>query len=424
LTVSGTETTGDDSDARSYVYTYINRYGEESAPSPPSRQLTIKDGATVQVSGFAAPPEGWGIVGIVLYRSVTGSRMEEDLKNQTLITSYFVVWTGAWTSEVTDAVLTRHLGAILYTDEVRVPPEGLRHIQHLNGTGFLIGATANQVHFSEEYMPWSWPDKYDLSFPSHIVNMVSVDATIFVSTDGRPYVIDASSACDPEKRNVIRDADTPLPDVACGQPRSAVATPFGMIYNSADGLVLFKTDASWQLITTPWFSPTEWRRHKLDATRLAFWQGKIICAMDDICYVLELDAENYRTSDIGHLSTISDKPSDMMVSSNGELLMLEDNVVWQFDASENLRNFFWRSAAFDVDGDVSLTTLKVKSEGVLATIETPYPDVRYSRYVSDDKPVRIKRLGRHGEYRLTLEGRHPVEYAELGTAVMTVSKGI
>ena len=71
---SGTESCGRDSSARAYLYTYENRWGEESAPSPASEVITVQDGSEVQVSGIAMPPEGYGITRVNIYRSATGAR--------------------------------------------------------------------------------------------------------------------------------------------------------------------------------------------------------------------------------------------------------------------------------------------------------------------------------------------------------------
>ena len=72
-------------DARAYVYTYVNKWGEESAPSPPSNIIRVADGATVTVSGIPAPPFGYGITEVNIYRATTGFR-PADGKVQTPLT--------------------------------------------------------------------------------------------------------------------------------------------------------------------------------------------------------------------------------------------------------------------------------------------------------------------------------------------------
>jgi hypothetical protein len=410
--------TGEDCDARSYVYTYINKFGEESAPSPPSSQISVKDGTSVSVSGIAKPPDGWGVEGVIIYRSATGARMGEDLANPALLTSYYRVVAGAYSASFSDSVRTRHLGIILETEDDGPPPDGLRLIQHLSGTKTLVGVQGNQVRFSSNYEPWNWPERLALTLPDYIVNMVSVDTTIFISTLGRAYVIDGSNVCDPSKGRPILDTDIPIPDVACGHTRSAVATPFGMIFNSVVGLILLKPDATWRIITAPWFSANEWRKEKLDTVRLGYWNGFVFCAMGDNSFVLQIDTDSYGSSDQGQLAYISDHPVDMMTTASGELLMLENNVVWQWNAGAAYRPFKWTSGPLRLMGKGSFNTLKVKSAGVSARLSAPDSSIFYDRYAPDDEPVRLKRLGRHDHYFLTLSGWNPVESAELGVALL------
>jgi hypothetical protein len=422
--VQGAEAYGENCDARSYVYTYVNGYGEESAPSPPSRQLTVRDGAAVTVSGFAAPPDGWGIIGIALYRSATGARVEEELSVQALQTHYFRVASGPELTGYTDAVLMRNLGIVLDTFDSRPPPRGLRHISHLTDTGILAGVTGSQVHFSENFQPWNWPAKYDLTLPCNIVNMGALDARVFVSTDARPFVIDASNFCEPDSAKAVGSADLALPDISCGQPHSAVITPFGFVYSSADGLILLKPDASWQILTAPWFGSSDWRKLRPDTVRLAFWEGCLFICTEAESFVLNIDTGLYGDSETGQLTTVTDRPSDMSVTAAGELIMLENGAVWQWNAGESVRPFFWTSNPIELSGETSFNVLKVKSEGVMARIQAGGREAEFSRYVGGEKPVRLGRIGRHTSYRISLAGTNPVDYLELATMMTTLRAGV
>lgn len=71
---------------RSYVYTWMTPWGEESVPSEPSEPLFIKEGQVVTVTNLptAAPAGDNNIRGIRLYRTVTSSSGTQYMRLRTL----------------------------------------------------------------------------------------------------------------------------------------------------------------------------------------------------------------------------------------------------------------------------------------------------------------------------------------------------
>jgi len=71
---------------RSYVYTWMTPWGEESIPSDPSEPIFIKEGQVVTVSNLpnSAPAGDYNIRGIRLYRTVTSSSGTEYFRLRTL----------------------------------------------------------------------------------------------------------------------------------------------------------------------------------------------------------------------------------------------------------------------------------------------------------------------------------------------------
>jgi hypothetical protein len=112
----------------------------------------------------------------------------------------------------------------------------------------------------------------------------------------------------------------------------------------------------------------------------------------------------------------------MMVTAAGELLMLENDAVWQWDAGATWRDYRWASAFLEFPGKTSLTSIRLQTEGAKIRVETPIKNLAYERFVASE-PVRLGRLGRHLTYRVVVEGSKPVEYLELGTAELTLQQG-
>lgn len=423
-TIEGTESQGRDCSARSYVYTYVNIFGEESAPSPSSIQLTIKDGDTVEISGIIFPPDGYGVESINIYRTGTAFRVGDE-KEQDPLTDYL------WVSEIqlpttdfTDTVLEMFLGPALTTREFRLPPRRLRQIRHVNGTGVLAGVTTNQVHFSTNMLPYNWPAEYDLTLPYNIINMVTVDQYAIVSTDGFPYVISVAPSCEPRQCRSVLDVDIPLPDISCGHPNSAISTPFGMVYSSKDGLVLVSPDAKFQILTSAWFGTEDWIKVRPDTVRLAYWRGYIICVTDILSFMLEIDGSTYDDFQLGSLVTIDDEPVDMWASTNGELLFLEGQLIHQWNAGDTLRHYMWESRELSFGGESAPTTAKIRTNNITFRLLSPIPNLYYERKVMDEKPFRLGRLGRHLNYRVGLYGTGTVDFLDLGMMNTTINRGL
>jgi hypothetical protein len=331
------------------------------------------------------------------------------------------------------------LGEILESDKVRMPPADLKNITAINGLAKLAGTTGHMVHMSRNMQPYNWPVQNDITLDYHPVHMGNIDGTLIVSTDGRPYVIDATT-CEPMKCTPVSDIDYPLPDIGCGYPNSAITTPYGLIYSSYDGLVLVDVKGTYNVITSKWFSTDDWREVRPESVRLAYWRGYLFCVTDALTFLLELDGNTFSDSQGGELTTLSDHPVDMKVSANGVLFMMEDGVIYQWEAGTTLRPYEWVSrelffskekqtlvgtAVQDARGyETVFTSVKIKSQYVNFDLITPLEGVHYARPVTGEKPFRLPRLGRHLWYKIKLSGTQPVEFVELGSSNFTVNAGV
>ena len=420
LKVSATQSTGRNCAERTYVYTFMNLFGEEGAPSPASSAVTVADGATVTVSGFTTPDAVYGVTHINLYRTATVWRAGNE-KSQEPGTEYFLVATFAiGPTSYKDTILDKALGAAITTEDSREPPEDLRHISYLHGTGVLTGVTNNQVHFSRPYLPSDWPAQNDLTLPHNIVNAVTVGNVLFVSTDSYPYVIQGAPNCEAHQCRNVNEVNTPLPDISCGHAHSAIGTPFGMIYSSKDGLVLVSGDGKFQLVTSGWFSSDDWVKIRPDTVRLAYWRGYVVCVTDAIAFMLEIDAGTYNDETGANLVTISDSPVDLITDDAGELLMLQDDIIWQWNAGKTYRKYQWISRELGENGESTPLAAKVRTTGIKLQIIDAEGGHLFERFVPDETPVRLARLGRRVPWRLGFTGTGTVEYAALGMTMNTV----
>lgn len=434
---SGTESCGRDSSARAYLYTYVNKWGEESAPSPASDVITVQDGSTVQVTGIAIPPEGYGIVGANVYRAATGARDADGKVQKPLSGWLFVAYVKLPRTSLSDSIPDAGLGMALDTEGDSPPPGALRNICAVEGLARLAGTVENRVYLSANLQPWNWPRKYELTLDWEAVHMKCVDQRLYVTTGSVPYVIDVSS-CDDSKCTPVMEAGLPLPDISCGSSASAIATPFGLIYSSPLGVALLDHGARWTILTKKWFTPEQWRRLKPETARFAYWQTFLFIVTDAASFVLNIDGDTLNDMKGAELTTISDSPVSMCSAPTGELVLLEDGELRLWDMGSALRKYLWRSRELTGPGHNpsaqepntmpsigamwSPTSLRIRTRQVHVKIEAP-TGTAYERTVSGEKPVRLPRMGRHMWWKAELEGTEPVEYLDLGTSHFTVHSG-
>lgn len=437
---SGAESCTRASDARSYVYTYINEWGEESAPSPASNIITVADSAPVRLTNIAIPPAGYNIVGINIYRCVTGFR-PPDVKQQTPLTDYMYLTTiSPLSSSYTDSMALKSVGPVLETQKVHMPPEGLQNIVSIDGIVRLAGTVANRVYLTENFQLHNWPVKYQLTLDSTIVHMRALDRKLFVTTHTTPYIIDVSS-CEDIKCIPVTDLGIPLPDISCSYAHAAIITQHGLIYSSPIGLILLGPDAKYYVLTKKWFSPEDWAKVMPDTVRLGYYQGFLFCITDRVSFIINIDGVTYGDMKESELVTISDKPIDLLRSNTGLLYMLENDTLDVWDNGLSYRAFTWESRELTGRGDTtgrkivgdsdapigtswSPASVKIRSKDTAFTLLLPNGKEAYHKKVVSERAFRLPRVGRHLYYKIRLSGIYPVEFLAMGTANFTVHNGV
>ncbi len=232
-------------EARVYVYTYVGKLGEESAPSPASTFLIVAhDGSTVTVSGLivdSAASTGREIEYIRLYRSAVGSNGVADF--------YFVAQIAIASTTYADSKTTAQLAEALPSatwDEPRSDMQGLG----LTGYGVAYGFSGKNICFSQPYLPYAWPRDYELTTDDPIVAIGAYDNYFIVGTTGRPSMI---TGVDPA---YFSQQELSLIE-ACVSARSMVSMGHSAIYASPNGLVMASGGTA-ILITENIITQSEW----------------------------------------------------------------------------------------------------------------------------------------------------------------------
>lgn len=461
--VTGGDYCGRDYDVRSYVYTYVNKFGDESPPSPPSYAVTVQDGDPVVVSGIPIPDPKYGVEAVNIYRTATGFRPADGKMQEKLTDFLYVTTIPAASGGFTDSTPLRGLGPALDTtvSTQRCAPSGMGNLVSIDARVQLAATKGNKVYLSENEHLLNWPVESEITLDSRIVHMGQKDQILYVTTETTPYIIKVPCEGVPQ----VKDLGFRLPDIAEQSNCAAVMTPHGFVYSSWIGLILILPNGDYRVITAPWFSEDDWRALSPQTVRLAYWEGYVFCATDTMTFMLDIDGDTYGDVKLGELVTLSDRPIDMRTTNTGQLAMLiavkikedeEEWIEWHaviWDNGESLRDYEWTSreltggsnrAASTTDFMKALASsaaqnsstkepmgcmwspasAKIRTIGVQFTLTTPVPGhPGYTRWVSNEVPFRLPRLGRHMYYKVTLKGTAPVEYMDLGTAHFTVNEG-
>ena len=234
-------------ETRAYVYTFVNEWGEESAPSPASVPDTGDITATWELSVMqvAYPVAGnhKALDKMRIYRTITGT----NSVNYRLVAELDPEAAAYSDNESVDVVsLNESLSSIAWD----LPPAGLQGIVNM-ANGIMVGFIGRDLYFSEPYRPHTFPASYIISTENDIVGLGVYQSGIVVCTTSNPYVATGSHPA-----SIIL---TKLDDVEpCQSFRSIVNGLIGVTYASQNGMVLINQQGAMN-ITAPLMTRNEWR---------------------------------------------------------------------------------------------------------------------------------------------------------------------
>lgn len=218
---------------RSYCWTYVNQYGEESAPSAPSASITGASDGTWSITGLptGVPSNPVGknyptITGVNLYRTSTGTAGAQFYKVGTFVYGVNTP-TDPYVDPVSDSTAVNN--PTLISASWANPPATLDGLVTLPG-GMLVGFTGNTVHFSEVNRPHTWPAGYDQSMQYDIVGLAVWQQSLMVMTSGFPFTGTGNSP----SNYIFTMVRVPEPCISRG---SIITDLMGTYYSSQNGLV-------------------------------------------------------------------------------------------------------------------------------------------------------------------------------------------
>lgn len=233
--------------ASSYVYTYKNDQGEESAPSFASETVLRPVGVAITVATPTDVPTGidssWHIETKTIYRSVTGA-------SGTIFR--FVAEIPLAQAEYVDNIPDTELGEELESEGWELPPVDMKGILALpNGT--MAGVSKNQLCLSAQNRPHAWPLRNRYTVDTDVVAIGNIDTTVVLGTEAFPYLAIGTSPGDYSMTKL----EVPQ---ACVSKRSlAYLIGFGVVFASPDGLIAIAGNGNVQNLTRGLFTRKQWQ---------------------------------------------------------------------------------------------------------------------------------------------------------------------
>jgi len=246
--VWGTGTSAALLEARSYVYTYVTEYDEESAPSQPTIVNGWSNGSWT-VSLFTPPPDQMGVT-----RNITLIRLYRTITSQAGTTTYFFVaempvTTGEYVDTISDDIIVGNLQ--LQSQLWTPPPVGLLGIMSMPN-GMSVGWKENEIWFAEPYRPHAWPSSYVLTTEYPIVGLGVTGTSVVACTSGAPYIA-TGSAPGQMSATKIQNSEP------CHSRGAILGNNDGVYYSSPNGLILVTQYGAVTNTSELWITRERWR---------------------------------------------------------------------------------------------------------------------------------------------------------------------
>lgn len=305
------------------------------------------------------------------------------------------------------------LGEAADSPPLIAPPDGLFGLMAHPG-GFLCGFAGKSFCRSEVFKAHGWPSAYRDPLPDYPVGGAMLGASTVVCTKGRTYLYTGS---DP-----LNQFRTELEGwQPCVARRSIKRVTAGVVYASADGLVLVSGAGPLNLVTANWFLREQWQAFKPESSHAAvhddryYWwwdagggtRGLLIFEFGGGGIQMIVESDIYATA------AFADHRKDELY-----LALATDNHLYKWDAGASNATMVWRSRLFYVDRPQNIGAIRVEaaaypvtarlySEGSLVNTVT----------VSNDRPTRLRGDRRYKDFVVEVQATSRVEKVTVASSI-------
>jgi hypothetical protein len=341
---------------RSYLFTYVDEYGQESSPSVPSVVAAGASDATWRVYGMSnvAPTAYSGgiypvVTKIRVYRTVTGATTGGNFYQVADIALPSGIDPGVgWVDTIPDSAIVNN--NVLVSTSWAQPPAGLDGLTQMPG-GMLVGFTENTIHFCEPDLPNVWPASYDLSCNYQIVGLAVWQSSLVILTAGYPSTGSGNSPAN----FALSQVQVAEPCISRG---SILADLLGVYYASPNGICMLNyygmTNQTLQLITK-----NQWLVEFNAAQIIACRHRSQYLALDGVGAGFLVDYADQR-SGLVHLNTFNAAVCIWNDVYSGDVYILSNKMVYRWDSPiTGPMVWRWRSKRWITPEPISLGACEI-----------------------------------------------------------------
>lgn len=373
---------GSTDETRAYVYTFVNEWGEESAPSPASVVDTGDITGTWALSAMQTAYPGAGT-----HKAIDATRIYRTVTGTSSVNYRFVAELdpSAATYNDNESVDTVSLNESLPSNEWGLPPSGLQGIVNM-ANGIMAGFVGRDLYFSEPYRPHAWPVNYVLSTENDIVGLGVYQSGIVVCTTSNPYVATGS-----HPSSIIL---TKLDDVEpCQSFRSIVNGLDGVTYASQNGMILVNQQGA-RNVVAPLLTRNEWRQEYSPSTTNSASDGSRTLAFTSISsgYLFSpMEPLGY----LVNLSGFADVTAVQTDQFTGEAYIISRDVVFLWNPPTTIPlSYTWKSKVFEVPYPVNMGAYRLQYEDVITDPDS-IPGYDFEPYNADRITTRLNSYNDH-----------------------------
>lgn len=408
-------------DERAYTYTWVDKFGRESAPACATAAGTSWDNGTWQLKGFSPPPAH--VCEVRLYRTSATPSSGDELMTPTfqLVASFDPA---TMPSTIIDDMRLKDIQfSTLLTVDVCCPPYGLSDV-HETDSGYLVGFVRNDLYISERHEPHNWPDRNRYTLPDRIVGIAVYGDEVFVGTTGRPYRIVMGEAVDPIAQRpqldvAVQPYNTPAP---LTNPRAIVATQDGAFLASPLGLYSLRGPRIVEIGRLR-IDDCEWS--EWNPSNLEWCNGKLYgsCYPNGRGWSLDVRSGDSEP-EFGDLVTLDYGPAAQHKGASGRLLHSQEDGVYAWECGDDLLTYVWRSKKFLLQGTLSMEAALIVGEFGPPVQFRLYQDgvLIVDQAVTSSDPFLLPICGRGKCFEIELEGTTRVHEVHIGTSIVELTE--
>jgi len=318
---------------RTYVYTYVNAYGEESPPSPPSDLALVDYDQPATISGFQEPGQEFCAQRLRIYALIAGVENGNQQTGADNDEFYLIADLPADTLIHTHSPLNEVPGEMLMTDRFAGVPADARDVSHW-GTNQLVFLSGNLVKFTE---PWNYsvaPPKYDYEPKFNPVRLVATQQYAYVLTCASPEVIDLKKDCEQGGCHAGAVLDDRYPIIGRQSPATHNES---VVYASTEGLVLLSGPRA-ALLTAEIFNQAQWDALQPQTMRGVVHNGYYYGTTDTATFRVELPGSG-RSGMAEKMSYLSIKPTAWYVTSDNRLLYADETGTHEVGQGDSFKRY-------------------------------------------------------------------------------------